>query len=168
ILDSTSHRKFEFTYLPETEYMGRILTVISYKSKGKVDDRRFNGKIYIDQDSYAVVWIKEDGRLIIPLLIRPILFALGIELNSISYAMELKMRPIINRWYPQFTHWDVIIDIKKKHLFGKNEKAKFRIKQELQTPEFFTQDVLKIPESKLFDSEKKMSEQVFPIPGVTW
>lgn len=168
VLDSTKHKHFYFKYLPETIYMGSVLTVISYESKGKVDDRRFIGTIYIDQSTDAVVWIKESGRLIIPILIKPILFAFGIEISSISYAMELKMRPIDSRWYPQFTHWDVIIDIKKNHLFGKNEKARFRIEQELETSELLTEAVLKIPESKLFDAKKKMSEQVFPILGIGW
>lgn len=168
ILDSTEHKHFEFEYLPETEYLGSKLTVIHYESKCKVDDRRFSGTVYIDKDSDAVVWIKESGNLIIPLLIKPLLFAFGIEINSISYAMELKMRPINSRWYPQFTHWDVTIDIKKNHLIGKNEKARFKIKQELETAEILTNDVIKIPESKRFDSEKKMSEQVYPVAGLTW
>lgn len=168
ILDSTEHKNFDLKYLPESEYLGRKLTVIQFNSKGKLDDRKFSGTVYIDQISDAVVQIKEKGELIIPLLIRPILFALGIEINSVEYTMNLKMRLIGEQWYPQYTHWDARVDVKKKHLFQKNEKAIFLIKQELEITDIITEGVQTIPESDRFDGKEKMSKQIRPISGVNW
>jgi hypothetical protein len=168
ILDSTKHSHIEFTYLPETEYMGEILTVISYKSKAKLDNRSFSGTVYVDKQTDAVVWIEEDGRFVIPAIAKPILFAMGLSIHDIKYSMEIKMRPINEKWYPQFTHWDVQIGITKKHIFEKNERAEFIIKQELETTDIITDGVHIIPEPKRFDSNEKMSEQVHPITGITW
>jgi len=142
--------------------------VIAYKSKGKIESQRFSGSIFIDKETDAIVWLKESGQLIIPVLIRPVLFALGLDINSIRYAMELKLRPINEQWYPQYTHWDIIVDIEKKYVFKKNEAAIFTLKQELETIEILTSGVVKIPEAKRFDSNEKMAEQVFPIRGLNW
>lgn len=168
ILDSTQHQRFEMRYEADTRYMDRPMTVIYYETKGKLDDRRFSGRIYIDKVDDAIVHISESGEFVIPVLARPVLMAMGFKVRETAYALELKLRPIDDRWYPQYTHWDIYLDVTKKYMFSKNDHAKFRLSQELETELISTEQVSKIPEGLRFDSNEKMSTQVHPIEGLKW
>ena len=168
ILDSTLHKEYDIQYQIGSTYMGRELIVIEYVSKGKVDHKKCSGMIYIDKDSDAVVWIKEKGRLIIPTLVKPVLFAMGLSIGSPEYEMELKSRPISGRWYPQFLLRKVSLTLKKKHLVSKNEVGNFQVSQVMEFDEIQIDNVSDIIESKRFDGSKKMSDCIYPIPGLTW
>ncbi|NNK80005.1 MAG: carboxypeptidase-like regulatory domain-containing protein, partial [Flavobacteriales bacterium] len=54
-LDTTIFQKFKFSFLPETSYEGNRLIVLAYESKGTLDNRRQQGKLFIDSNSDAIV-----------------------------------------------------------------------------------------------------------------
>ncbi|NND94082.1 MAG: carboxypeptidase-like regulatory domain-containing protein [Flavobacteriales bacterium] len=167
-LDTNSFRKFKFNYLPETSYEGNRLIVISYESKGAVEHRKQRGKLFIDSNNDAIVKIEEEGELIIPAIAKPILFIMGLRLRKPTYKFTLKYRSINNRWYPQYSKWNVQIDMTKKHTLKKNENSSFDIQQHYIVSSIGTENVRRIQEDKVFDPSKKMETQVFPINGVDW
>jgi hypothetical protein len=168
ILDSTKFKEFDYTYGPDSRYMGREVITINYNSRRKSEGVRNEGTLFIDKDSDAVVSIQEQGVLVIPLTARPILFAVGIKVENPPYRLTLKYRPMNGQWFLEQMHWDAYVKIKKRHLFSENEDARFFLSQNLLIREIQESGYSAIPDAKLFDTEKKMTEQVYPISGITW
>lgn len=167
-LDSNEFKRFKYRYLPESTYEDRRLIVIGFESKGVVDQRRSKGKVFIDSESLAIVSYEEEGDLVIPAYIRPILFVLGMNVKNPTYSFSLKYRAIEERWYPQYTSWSIDLGMVKKHLLKKNQKSDFQIAQHYAVSGISTKEVRDIPKEKRFDSEQKMKDQIHSIPGITW
>jgi uncharacterized protein YacL (UPF0231 family) len=168
ILDSTKFKEFDYAYGPDSRYMGHEVITINYNSRGKSEGVRNEGTLFIDKNSDAIVSIQEQGIVVIPLAARPILFALGIKVENPPYRLTMKYRPMNGRWFIEQMHWEANVKIKKRHLFSENEDARFFLSQSLLIREIQETGYTAIPEAKLFDNEKKMTDQVHPISGITW
>jgi len=168
MLDSTEFKGFEFNYSQVSSYMGHEVISIAYRSKGKDEGMRKSGTIYIDKDSDAVISVQEEGIMVIPIVARPILFAMGMKIENPPYKMVLKYRPMNGKWYIEQAHWDVHLKISKRHLLDKNDHAQFYIEQTLLIREVQESGYQAIPDDKIFDREMKIKGQVHAIPGVNW
>ena len=71
-LDSTQFNDYEYSFAPSTTFDNRELIVIDFKSKGKVDNVKSTGKIYIDAASDAFVKVEQSGVFYIPFLYKPV------------------------------------------------------------------------------------------------
>jgi hypothetical protein len=167
-LDSTNFKDFRYSYGLNSSFMGHAVINIAYSSRGKDDHMRKEGLIYIDNDSDAIVAIIETGKLVIPAVIKPILFAMGLSISNPTYNMDLRYRPYEGQWYMEQMHWDVEFGMKKRYLFKENEKSRFFIAQTMLGREINSGWNLKISPEHLFDKEKDMKDQVAPIEEIGW
>lgn len=167
-LDSTQFKKFEYFFKPPSVYNNRDLIVIGFKSKRKVDDMRISGEILLDAVSLAIVAINYDGELSLPLLIRPVLLALGIKVVDPVFEKRILYEPIGDKWYPKKLHWNMRTGIAKKRWFSPDDYADFAIGQVFVINQVDISGISPIAETKKFDYRKKMEEQVFPEEGIYW
>ena len=167
-LDSTRFRDFRYSYGSNSSFMGQEVITIAYSSRGKDDQMRKEGLIYIDQETDAIVAVKESGKLVIPALLKPILFAMGIEISNPVYHMDLRYRPYQGRWFMEQLHWDVDFGMKKRHWFKENEKSRFYIAQTMLGREIGLGWSRTIETEQVFDKEEAMEKQVAPFSGVGW
>lgn len=167
-LDSSRHKGYRFSYGPESAYMGRELISILYESRGKEDHKRVSGRIFIDKTSDAIVSINEEGKIVIPAAIKPLLLMFGLGIKNPTYSMDITYRPIDEIWYPEKVRWDMDLNMTEHRLFKENRNAAFEIGQIIAFRSYRTESPQPIPASKRFDPEKKMEEQVFPIAGLSW
>jgi hypothetical protein len=168
VLDSLEFKNYTYTFGPSTKYDNYQIMVINYKSKGKVDHARSNGKIFIDLNSYAIVKIERVGEFVIPLLIRPILFAKGLAIDNPIFSSSNEYQELEGRWYPKNIQFNLTASLIKKHWFDPNEQSDFEIES------IFTVNKLKlkantlIPVAKRYDSSKKMETQIFNDENLKW
>ncbi len=167
-LDSTRFRDFRYSYGSNSSFMGQEVITIVYSSRGKDDQMRKEGLIYIDQETDAIVAVKESGKLVIPALLKPILFAMGIEISNPVYHMDLRYRPYQGRWFMEQLHWDVDFGMKKRHWFKENEKSRFYIAQTMLGREIGLGWSRTIETDQVFNKEEAMEKQVAPFSGVGW
>lgn len=168
ILDSLEFKNYNYTFGPSAKYDNYQLMVINFKSKGKVDHARSNGKIFIDLNSNAIVKIEETGEFIIPLLIRPILFAKGLSIDNPVYETSKEYQEQEGRWYPKNIQFNLTASLIKKHWFEPNEQSDFEIESIFTVNKLKLKSNSTIPLAKRFDSSKKMETQIFNDDNLKW
>lgn len=167
-LDSTRFKKYNYEFANGVMLSGRDILVINFKSKGVVEHARVEGNIYIDIRSDAIVAVDYNGDGVIPLAIRPIMFAFGISIDDIKVRKMLRYALIEDTWYLKSMKLDAGAYLEKRHIFNKNEKSHFAIDQVFNVNTFGVEQVEPIPENQRYTSEKTIKEQVFSEPGVSW
>jgi len=160
-LDSLEFRHFRYSYGPETSFAGRDMITLDFESKGAVNNVRSKGQIIIDKNSDAVVAIKWSGNIVIPVLVRPILFALGLSIESPTFRAEARFQEKDERWYPQQVRTHINLKATKKHMFKKNQKGDFDISQLFVVNDLNRDRPFDIPKSVQFDPNEKMKDQVY-------
>jgi hypothetical protein len=167
-LDSTHFTDFRYSYGLNSSFMGHTVISIAYSSKGKDEHMRKEGLIYIDHDSDAIVAVIETGKLVIPAVVKPILFAMGLSISNPTYNMDLRYRPFEGQWCMEQMHWDVEFGMKKRHFFKENEKSSFFIAQTILGRDITSGWNRSISPDHLYDKEDDMKDQVAPINGIGW
>ena len=100
-MDSTRFKKFRYEFAKSTTYNGNPVEVISFKSKGTVDNTKYSGLIYVDKASLAIIKIDQKGKIIVPLAIKPILYALGFSISGGEFQSAYKYKSFQGKWYPE-------------------------------------------------------------------
>ncbi len=167
-IDSTLFKKFRYKFSNGVKFLDRELLVIEYESKGVVDHTRQYGKIFIDLKSDALVAIESAGEVIIPALVKPILFTIGLSIGRPSFEKKIRYQLHEGKWYPENFQWSVDIDIKKRHMFKSDEKSNFLAEQVLKVNDVQFQVLKEIEKEKIFDPAKDMGSQEFNDENLSW
>lgn len=167
-MDSTKFKKFKYSFGTPQMYQDRELMVINFQSRGKTDHMRSEGKIYIDLKADALAGLEYDGELVIPILIEPILFAMGISISNPKIHKVTRMQYLDDYWYPDYQRIDADMNLTKRYMFAKNEESKFDIDQVLKVSDLKIGDTKQIPEDKRYNPEEKPEEQVYNDDDWEW
>lgn len=167
-LDSTRFKKFRYELLDPSYFEGRAVLAISFESKGKVDNVKENGIIYIDLSSDAIVAVETEGKAIIPFYVEPILFAFGFGITNPVFTTKRQYQYVEGKWYPKHFERYVDLTLTKKRMFKKNSKSRFQISQALVFTNILFQEAREIEVSKRFDADEDFSKQVFNDNNIKW
>lgn len=167
-LDSTKLDEYTFSWDKSTFYNNEEVMVIIFKSKGKVEHIREQGKLYIERNSLAIVKIENDGDMIIPVLLRPVLFALGLGIENPSFIKEVSFQHVGDTWYPQQIQLFVKFEITKRRMFAKNDVSAFEVDQAYVVNQLKIENVKPIPVEKRFKPGTELEKQVQNDEGLSW
>ena len=166
-LNPKHFKKYEYSFGEETSLNGERLVTINFKAKRTIDHKKDSGKILINTEDYAIVSIEQTGKFSIPFIVKPILFVIGLKIESPTFKTAISYQKYKDKWYPQLFRWDAKVKLTKKHTFDPNENSDINIGQVF----FINQlDSIATPiqESHLFDEEEDMGEQVFNDIDLQW
>lgn len=166
-LDTTKLKKYKYEYAGAASYLGRQLLIVSFKTKGKVDNIKSSGKIFFDYDTDAIVAIEASGKIVIPAWARPFLFAFGLAINEPRVQQTIRYQLKGDRWYPESFFTQANIGLTKRYVLSKNERSNFEFQHLLSVHQLVIKDN-PISEENQFDSNKEMKEQIKPEDGLTW
>ena len=167
-LDSTKFNDFEYSFAPSTTYENRELIVIDFKSKGKVDNVKSTGKIYIDAQTDAFVKIEYSGIFYMPFIYKPVLALYGLSIGKPSFSLVKEFQEQNGLWYPKQIRFNVFAELEKNHWFEPDEQSTFNIEEIFFVNKLKTQGALAIPETKRFTPKKKMGVQVKNDINLNW
>lgn len=166
-LDTTKLKKYKYEYAGAASYLGRQLLIVSFKSKGKVDNIKMVGKIFFDYDTDAIVAIESSGKIVVPAWARPFLFAFGLAINEPRFKQTIRYQLKGDRWYPENFFTQANIGLTKRYVFAKNERSDFEFQHLLSIHQLKIEDA-PILEENQFDSDEEMKEQIKPEDGLSW
>lgn len=161
------HKKFKFEYAGAASYLGRQLLIVSFKSKGKVDNVKMVGKIYFDYDSDAIVAIESSGKIVVPAWARPFLFAFGLAINEPTFKQTIRYQLKGDKWYPENFFTQANIGLTKRYIMAKNERSDFEFQHLLSIHQLEIKDAPILEENR-FDPDDEMKEQIKPEDGLSW
>ncbi len=167
-LDTLMLDKFEYRFGTIDLFEGRKIQSIKFKSKKKIDGMHQHGTIYIDIENFAVVSIEHKGDFVIPLLARPILFAMGISIKKPKFYEKIMYQRFKGKYFPKNIHWNASGKITKRYIFRKNEHADMKLGQIFVVNRIELKDITEIPKEKQFNSSKKMKTQVHNDENLRW
>lgn len=167
-LDSTQFNDFEYSFAPSTTFDNRELIVIDFKSKGKVDNVKSSGKIYIDAASDAFVKVEQTGTFYIPFLYKPVLAVYGLSIGKPTFSITIEYQEQEQLWYPKQVRYTIFAELEKSHWFEPNEHATFNVENMFLVNSIKTKGATSIPEGKRFTSKKKLEVQVKNDINLNW
>lgn len=167
-IDTTMLNEYNYTFEKSSSYNSRELMVINFKSKGKVERARESGKIYLDLASNAIVKIESQGTWIIPTLLRPVLFVMGIGVENPKFRSSLEFQKVKDHWYPRNMQFNMDLNVEKKRMFAANDNSNFKIFGILTVTRIDTASPQPVEKAKRYSSKKKPEEQVFNDAGLSW
>ncbi len=167
-LDSSRFRDYNYSFAKSSSYNNKELLVIRFDSKGKVDHARSEGTIYIDLATNAIVKVDISGELVIPTLLRPLLFMYGIGVENPTFSATKEYTFVRGKWYPKNFQFTVDLNITRKHWFDPNEHSHFDIESIFTVNKTMLDNAVQIPVDKRFDPKKDMAKQEHQEPGITW
>lgn len=173
-LDSTQFKHYDFAFGDDLLYRGRRVTVIGFKSGGKaklenVGLKGFvNGKIYLDQQTDAILGIDYYYEMVIPAVAQPILFLLGLGASNPVMTNNTRYLELDGKWFPQSIQTNMSVDLKKRYWFKKSEKSSIDLELLMAVSNIIAENPPHIEEEYRFSSKKKFEEQVYPYPNSSW
>lgn len=167
-LDTNKFDDFRYSFAKSSSYNSKELMVIDFKSKGKVEHMRSSGRIYLDAASYAFVKVEWSGDLIIPIILRPILFFYGIGIENPNFSSVVEFQQVNARWYPKHIQYNVGINLSNKHWFKPDEHSNFAIEGVFTVNKLKIEDSTPVPAAKRFNPNKDMKTQVFNDENISW
>ncbi len=169
-LDTTEFKKYEFKFHDKPIYSenGDEITLIHAKTKRRIDGFKASGKIYIDRKSLAVIKMEFKGDLRIPVLLRPILFVIGIGIKKPELHYARSYQNIDGTWYPKDIYYTVNLNLIEKKIFKKNIDSKFKLQQVYSVQHINIDTPEQIEKDKRYTDKKTLAEQVFPEANIDW
>lgn len=167
-IDTNMLDEFTYTYEKSSSYNSRELMVINFKSKGKVERAREEGKIYLDLATNAIVKIESKGTFVIPALLRPVLFVMGLGVENPKFSSSLEFQKVKEHWYPRNMQFNMDINVEKKRLFAANDRSNFKIFGILTVTRIDTGSPVPVEKTKRYSASRKPEEQVFNDAGLSW
>lgn len=166
-LDPKYFKKYEYTLGEETSLNGEQLVTINFKAKKTIDHIKDHGKILISKETYAIILIEAKGKAKVPVAVRPILFIVGLSITNPTFTKTISYQKFEDKWYPSLFRWDANVKLKKRHMFKSNEHSAINIGQVFLTNRIDSV-ANSIPESKQFESNEDMSDQVYNDMDLKW
>jgi len=167
-LDSTKFKDFEYSFAPSTTYENRELIVIDFKSKGKVDNVKSTGKIFIDAQTDAFVKIEYSGVYYLPFIYKPVLALYGLSIGKPTFTLIKEFQEQDGFWYPKQIRFNVYAELEKSHWFEPDEQSTFNIEEIFFVNTLKSKGAASIPEAKRFTSKKKIEIQVKNDINLNW
>ncbi len=167
-LDTLKFKKYKYEYGENSSYQGRKLLTVNFKTRGKVEHIKQSGKILIDENSDAIVSVEYDGKFVVPLWAKPILFAFGLAIESPRFLKKVRYQEIDGRWYPENIMMQADIGLTKRYMFKSNDKSDFDIEQVFFVQSINTESPQVIAEENQFDADEEIEEQVVELDGLDW
>lgn len=157
-------KKFKFSFAPATSYQGRTLMAIDFYNKRKVEFSFFEGTIYLDHETLAIVSIDYTAKVKIPFYITALLkTAAGFKINEISYDARIRNQTIDGLIYPKQTRIKILIQLEQE-----KRLEDIVLKQVLNIDDINVTDAKPILKDQIFDSNLDMSEQIFNLEALKW
>jgi hypothetical protein len=164
-LDSLNFKKFEYRFSPkETPGYHTIL----FKSKKPIYHMELSGEILIERTSYAIVAVNYEGRIKIPLKIKPILFLAGFGIESPMIRSNRTYRNINDVWYLDFIEIEAYIEVEKKKLFKPNKQFNAKFYQVFNVNNTLIKNVKPLPSEKLFNPTDHFESQIYNEDELKW
>ncbi|MDG1146488.1 MAG: carboxypeptidase-like regulatory domain-containing protein [Flavobacteriales bacterium] len=164
-LDSLNFKKFEYRFNPiETPGYHTIL----FKSKKPIYHMELSGEILIERASYAIVAVNYEGRIKIPLKIKPILFLAGFGIENPVIKSNRTYRNINDVWYLDFIEIEAYIEVEKKKLFKPNKQFNAKFYQVFNVNNTLIKDVKPLPSEKLFNPTDHFESQIYNEYELKW
>lgn len=163
-LDVRLKKKYKHFIDGYTKYHGEQVIVIGFTSKRKYEHQRQSGKIYISLESDAIMSIEYDSEVVIPGVVKPILFVMGLGITNPELSATINYKPIGAQWYLSDYFVEGGAHLTKKKMFKKNDKSKFNIEMALINNTFDLENVAEVLEDQRIDKDKPLEEQVDPDP----
>jgi len=126
------------------------------------------GRIYIDPSCDAIVGLDYRLEIIIPLVVKPLLFAFGMAIDRPHAMAKIRYQRIGDLYFPHYFRRQIKIHLKKKYLWAKNEDSYFFGEQLFRLTAIDQDDPSPIPKEKRFDPNKAMSEQAQNDEELSW
>jgi hypothetical protein len=166
-LDPKHFKKYEYTFGEETILDGESIITINFKAKRKINYMKDQGRILIGKDNYAIILVEATGKLSIPFVVRPILFAIGLKIEKPEFNKTISYQKYNGKWYSKLYRWDADVSLTKRHTFKSNEHSKFNIGQVffINKIDSLSQTIAK---DKRFDTKEDMENQVYNDLDVSW
>jgi hypothetical protein len=167
-LDTNGFRNYTYSFARYSSYNDATLMVIDFKSDGKVDNVREEGRIYLDIATNAIVRVESRGTFVIPLWAKPILLAFGYGIKSPVFRSSVSFRQAAGKWYPGTTIFFLSAQVERKRLFAENDLSRFEVDGLLTIGKIDPDRPQPIDTKKLYSTRKRPEVQVFAEPGITW
>jgi hypothetical protein len=167
-LDSSEFRWYRYEFAASSSYDNKELMVINFESRRRINNVKKAGKIYIDLVSNAIVSIDYTGDLMLPTIIQPILFVMGIHIERPEIRKKLEYQQIDGKWFPKNIQGSADINLTKHHWFSDNEHSHLLIDGIFTVNKMITENAKPVAESKQYTPKKKMEEQVHNDNHLTW
>lgn len=167
-LDSNEFKNYKYEFAPAASYNNTTLMVIRFKSRGKVDQKRVEGLIYLDISTNAIIRIESKGVLVIPALLRPVLFVAGIGVSNPTFSSSTIYQQVGNRWYPNTMRFDMDMDVERKRMFSANDNSHFTINGLLNINRLVTGTPAPVEKGKRYSAKKRPEEQVYNDYNLKW
>lgn len=167
-LDTNGFKNYTYTYARYSSYNDAALMVIDFKSNGKVDNVREEGRIYLDIATNAIVRVESRGTYIVPLWAKPVLLAFGFGIKSPVFRSSVSFRQAAGKWYPGTTVFFLSAQVERKRLFAENDLSRFEIDGLLNISRIDPNLPQPIEREKRYSMKKRPETQVFAEPGITW
>lgn len=167
-LDSNKFKNYNYSFAKSSSYNNSALMVIQYKSRGKVDNVRDEGFIYLDIATNAIVKIESKGTFTVPLLIRPVLFVMGIGVDNPTFSSSIQFQQVNERWFPGAMRFNMNIKVEKKRMFSANDHSSFDIEGVLAMNKLKITNASPVEAGKRFSTKKRPEEQVFNDLNIGW
>jgi hypothetical protein len=167
-LDTIGFKNYTYTYARYSSYNDATLMVIDFKSNGKVDNVREEGRIYLDIASNAIVRVESRGTYVVPLWARPLLLAFGFGIKNPSFRSTVSFRQAAGKWYPGTTLFFLSAQVERKRLFSANDNSLFEVDGLLTISRIDPDKAQPIEKEKQYSTRKRPENQVFAQPGITW
>lgn len=168
VLDTNSFKSYTFSYAPTALARDPGLMVIDFASRGKVDQVRSKGRIFLDLSTNAIVRVESNGEFVVPALLRPVLLVLGIGVRNPTFTSSIVFRPVSGRWYPSSMQFRLDARLERKRLFAENDISRFVIDGVLSVNKIDISDTAPIPKEKRFSGSKRPEPQVHNDEGLSW
>lgn len=169
-LDTINYKKYDFQFNDKPIYTdeGKEITLIHAKTIRRNEGFKASGKIYIDRESLAIIKMDFTGDLKIPLIIRPVLFVMGIgiEKPKLHYARNFVKKGEL--WYPKNIFYTINLKLTEKKIFKKNITSNFKIQQAFHIQSYTLTDSEEIVKEKRYTPKKTLAEQVHPEKNIHW
>lgn len=167
-LDTNGFRNYTYSFARYSSYNDATLMVIDFKSNGKVDNVREEGRIYLDIATNAIVRVESRGTFVVPLWAKPILLAFGYGIKSPVFRSSVSFRQAAGKWYPGTTIFFLSAQVERKRLFAENDLSRFEVDGLLTIGKIDPDRPQPIDTKKLYSTRKRPEVQVFAEPGITW
>ncbi len=167
-LDSTRFKKFRYSFGKPVSYMGTDLLTINYRGKKQMDQTLYMGRIYLDPKTDAIVGLDYRWEVVIPLAVKPLLFAFGMVIESPRALAKIRYQKIGEYYFPQYFFIQFKIHMKKKYMWAKNEDSHFFMEMVFNIFDLNTESPGQILENKRFDKDQMMAEQVQNDENLEW
>jgi hypothetical protein len=166
-LNPKHFKKYEYSFGEETSLNGERLVSIQFKAKRTIDHKKDSGEILINAEDYAIVSIRVKGKLSIPVMVRPVLFVIGLKIVNPSFHGVISYQKYHDKWYPELFRWDANVSLTKRHAFEANEHSDINVGQ-LFLINKVDSIASPVPKDKRFDKDEDMASQVHNDLNLHW